>query len=257
MVDIKTLFTLAQDTVRCAANSIKKDPSSLRNVKHEYDHDVKIYADTKIEEIITKKLSANSCFSILTEEEGLISRNNKSETHSWIVDPLDGSVNFSRCIPISCISIALWKGSVPEFGVIYDLNRDELFSGIVGYGAWLNGNPIRVSNITDTKRAILFTGFPVSSDFSKDALFKFITSIRNFKKVRLIGSAALSLSYVACGRGDAYIENNIKLWDIAAGIAIVKAAGGKVIFNPTQKNIILNARATNGKISDHLFAHHD
>ncbi|HIF10878.1 MAG TPA: inositol monophosphatase, partial [Sneathiellales bacterium] len=116
----------------------------------------------------------------------------------------------------------------PVLGVVYDFNRDELFTGIVGRGAQCNGLAIRPSSTQRQQEAVLGTGFPVSRDFAASALREFIEQIRNFRKVRLLGSAALSLSYVACGRLDVYTEENIMLWDVAGGCALVKAAGGRV-----------------------------
>jgi myo-inositol-1(or 4)-monophosphatase len=111
-------------------------------------------------------------------------------------------------------------------GVVYDFTREELFSGVVGDGAFLNEAPIRVSKTTAPGEAIAFTGFPSAASFETDSLTSFVEMLQRFKKVRLLGSAALSLAYVACGRGDVYIEQRIRIWDIAAGVALVNAAGG-------------------------------
>ena len=108
-------------------------------------------------------------------------------------------------------------------------------------GAWLNGQKISTNKVKEKSQAILATGFPVSTDFSKDALLDFVEDIRGYKKIRLLGSAALSLAYVACGRADVYKENNIKIWDVAAGLALVKAAGGKTVCNGYPESNIVNA----------------
>ena len=134
-----------------------------------------------------------------------------------------------------CISIALWS-SEPILGVVYDFNRDELFTGVTGVGAWCNDLPISPSGISSPKNAILTTGFPVNRNFSSNSLDIFLQNIINFKKIRLFGSAALSLAYVACGRVDAYLEEDIMLWDVAAGIALIKASNGFIrIENSTRK----------------------
>ncbi|EAI7420024.1 inositol monophosphatase, partial [Campylobacter jejuni] len=150
-----------------------------------------------------------------------INEEEKKEIY-WIVDPLDGSLNFSQDIPICCVSVALYKGNEPILGVVYDFYRDEMFSGLVGIGTWLNNKKISVLNIKkDKKQAVLATGFSTYMNYSRSELEKFITHIQEFKKIRLLGSAALSLAYVACGRVDAYYEKDIAFWDVAAGMALI------------------------------------
>lgn len=133
----------------------------------------------------------------------------------------------------------------PLIGVIYDFNRDEAFSGIVGRGAWLNGQQIQVSMVRKSSDAVLVTGFPEGTDFSQASLTRFVNEIRQYKKVRLLGSAALSLAYVACGRADVYHEVDIRIWDAAAGIALVKAAGGSVRISYMDDKSILKVMASN------------
>jgi myo-inositol-1(or 4)-monophosphatase len=133
----------------------------------------------------------------------------------------------------------------PLLGVVYDFNRDEMFTGLVTEGAWLNGMPIKVSDVVEESKAVLCTGFPISTDFSELALLNFVKDIQSYRKVRLIGSAALSLAYVASGRVDAYQENDIAIWDVAAGIAIVKAAGGVAHFRPSKVENKLIVKAGN------------
>ena len=193
--------------------------------------DIKLKADQEAERIILGHLQRDSRWPVLAEESG---EHGTPETGPfWVIDPLDGTLNFSRGLPICCISIALVEGVQPIFGVIMDFNRDELFSGVTGEGAWLNGREITVSNVTDTSQAILATGLPVGRDFSTEALAGMIDHFQRFKKTRMIGSAALSLAYVACGRVDAYTEDDIMLWDVAAGLAIILGAGGYVALEPS------------------------
>ena len=141
---------------------------------------------------------------------------------------------------------------IPLIGVIYDFNRDELFTGIVGEGAWLNDSPICVSSTENISNAILATGFPVSSDFSQKALYKFVNNITRYQKIRLLGSAALSLAYVSSGRVDIYQENDIKIWDVAAGIAIVRAAGGETNLIQSKVKEIVTVRATNSNLTQKI-----
>ncbi|HEB9432281.1 TPA: inositol monophosphatase [Campylobacter coli] len=183
--------------------------------------DIKLQADLDSEKIICEILSNAFLYPILSEESYQISDSEKKGIY-WVVDPLDGSLNFSQDIPFCCISIALYENNNPILGVIYDFYRDEMFSGIVGVDAWLNDKKIiPVNRKKDDKEAILATGFSSYMSYNGEDLEKFISYIQNFKKIRLFGSAALSLAYVACGRVDAYYEKNIAFWDVAAGIAII------------------------------------
>lgn len=189
-------------------------------------HDVKLAADRDAEEIIIKFLRQHSDFSLLAEEQGRLAARGRATGLRWIIDPLDGSLNFLQGIPFCCVSIALWQEQEPLLGVVYDFYREELFTGIVGDGARLNGKLIQASVTREIGKAILCTGFPAATDHAPEVLLQLVEQLRRYKKVRLLGSAALSLAYVAAGRADAYFEKDIKIWDVAAGLALVKAAGG-------------------------------
>jgi len=211
----------------------------LRNVSRDDiidagGRDVKHRADLVSEEIIIETLQKGSSYPVLTEERGELGMVD-SDSPVWIIDPLDGTVNYSRRICLCCVSVALWHGDNPVLGVINDFNHREIFSGVVGEKAMCNGNPISVSNAGTPQDAILATGFPVNRDFSSKAIMDFLSRVQEFKKIRLLGSAALSLAYTACGRIDAYTEEDIMLWDVAAGIAIVEAAGGFVSFKKSKE----------------------
>ena len=239
---------MAVDTAKYALEYVNESYTHIRSVEENLTRDVKVFADKALEKYIVEKLSAETPFPILSEEVGHIDRMNQQETMQWIVDPLDGSLNFSRSIPLSCISIALWQYGAPVLGAIYDFNHQELFTGIVGHGAWMNDDPIHTSGIRRQSESIICTGFPVSTDYSADSIIAFAKKIRTYKKVRLLGSAALSLAYVACGRAEAYRENNIKIWDVAAGLAIVKAAGGAIEYATTSRDNVLHVSAHNGNL---------
>jgi myo-inositol-1(or 4)-monophosphatase len=221
-----------QQYLEIAESAATAAGARLRNIDRKLvldrsGRDVKHLADITSEKLIVETLSSASKFSILSEEGGEFGPQTP-ENYIWVVDPLDGTVNFSQDIKFACISIALWREDNPVLGVVYDFNHEELFSGIVGRGAWCNNLKIDASSVKNPAKAVLATGFPVARDFSSDALKKFMQQIKAFKKIRLLGSAALSLAYVACGRCDAYTEEDIMFWDAAAGIALVKSAGGFV-----------------------------
>lgn len=195
--------------------------------------DIKLQADIESEKIILDILQTNFNYPILTEEAGEVGDFCTNGKY-WIIDPIDGTLNFSKDIPISCISIALYEKDEPILGVIYDFNRDEMFSGLVGVGAWLNEMSMQLSTVTEQSKAVIATGFPSYRSYEMDSLQQFISFVQGFKKVRLLGSAALSLAYVASGRCEVYSEEDIKLWDVAAGIAMIKSLGGYVDIQPSE-----------------------
>ncbi len=217
-------LSLAEAAAREAGALLRSHMQSEQTVLSQEGRDIKLQADRDAEALILARL-AESGHAVLAEESGEHG-DLAGDTLAWIVDPLDGTFNYSREIPVCAVSIGLCRGRTPLLGVIYDFNRDELFSGVVGEGAWLNGKPIRVTTESQTHQAVLCTGVPSRSNFSEESLLLFIHRIKSFKKVRLIGSAAVMLAYVACGRADAYLENEIMWWDVAAGLALIQAAGG-------------------------------
>ena len=242
--DISLLHDECIKIVKDASNYITRSNSS-RIVK-ETRRDVKIIADEQLDKYLKDKLYTLSPYNILSEESGIQESREDEKSYRWIIDPLDGSVNYSRNIPLNCIAVALWNGEVPVLGVIYDFNRDETFSGIVGEGAWLNGHPITVGSTKRKENAILCTGFPVDTEYTQASLLPFIENIKNYKKIRMFGTAALSLAYVSCGRTDAYEEKDIKIWDVAAGIAVLEAAGGSASYKyKNRKKYMLHVIATN------------
>ena len=206
--NLPSLLELAKNTAYKAGSTLIEKQKFARQVHHSHERDVKIKGDILSETIIVESLQLNSSFPILSEEAGFIGKIDR-EQYLWIVDPLDGSLNYSHGIPLFCISVALWKGNKPILGVIFDFFRNELFSGIIGEGAWLNETAIKISETKKKKEAILCTRFPINTDFSEEGITKFVKQIQVYKKIRLLGSAALSLAYVACGRVDAYMEDNI------------------------------------------------
>jgi myo-inositol-1(or 4)-monophosphatase len=204
--------------------------------------DIKLQLDTDIEQLIKDSLSSQSAFSILGEETGL--SNDVGEFY-WIVDPLDGTSNFLRDIPISCISIALMQNVTPILGVIYDFNHDDLYFGHLESKAFLNQIEIKVSDYSEKSQSTLVTGIPAKTNYSDNEFKHMIEDFQQWKKVRMIGSAAMASIYVAAGKADTYKENGIFLWDIAAGAAIVNAAGGVASITNIQADYRVDALFTN------------
>lgn len=230
MSERREWLPLAVRAARAAGEHLARSRTQAARVSAESQRDVKLQADVEAEVRIVDVLRGGSPFSILSEERGHIEGSDDEGDARWIVDPLDGSLNYLQEIPFCGVSIGLWNATEPLLGVVYDFIRDECFTGIVGDGAWRNDVAIRVAATTACERAVLSTGFPAATDFSTEALGDFVERVRAYRKVRLLGSAALSLAYVACGRVDAYVERDIKLWDVAAGLALVQAAGGRAVW---------------------------
>lgn len=189
---------------------------------------------------------------ILTEESGDLA---SSSPYKWIIDPIDGTVNFANGIPFSCVSIAVEKNGEMILGVVYNPFIEEFFFAEKGQGASLNGKKISVSKKVSVQNSLLVTGFPYTYiDQENGPLDTFGRFIRAGIPVRRLGSAAIDLCYVACGRFDGYFEHKLNAWDSAAGFLIVKEAGGKVTdfdnndYSPYQPKLV----ASNGIIHDEL-----
>jgi myo-inositol-1(or 4)-monophosphatase len=202
-------------------------------VLSEVGHDVKLRADQLAEERILEILREGFALPVLTEESGEHGALDET-SRMWVVDPLDGTFNYSRGMPSCCTSLGLWEGGEPVLGAVYDFFRDELFTGIVGVGAWMNGEPIRASGVREPGKASLATGFPHHGDFGDATLREFIGQVQRFKKIRMLGSAALMGTYVGCGWVDAYVEDDVWLWDVAGAVAIARAAGASAIVRPAK-----------------------
>jgi myo-inositol-1(or 4)-monophosphatase len=190
---------------------------------------------------------------ILTEEAGNLPTDSN---YKWIIDPIDGTVNFAHLIPLCCVSIGIEKDGEVIMGAIYNPFIDEFYFAEKGKGAFCNDKPIGVSAQKNVSLSCLVTGFPYTYvEEPNGALEVFARFVRAGVSVRRLGSAAMDLCWVACGRFDGYFEQSLKPWDSAAGFLLVNEAGGKVTnfkgepYSPYDKKII----ATNGTIHDELF----
>lgn len=185
------------------------------------------YVDKTSEKIVVDFLSELIPESGFIAEEG--TSNKKGEKYNWVIDPLDGTTNFIHGIPTYCVSIALLKNNELALGVIYEPNQDEMFYAWKNGGAYLNGKSISVSSTTKISNALLATGFPYYDYERIDGYMNMLKWLmHNSRGVRRIGSAAIDLAYVACGRFDAFYEYSLNPWDVAAGAIIVNEAGGSV-----------------------------
>tara|TARA_B100000427_G_C15497332_1_gene590417 strand:+ start:961 stop:1752 length:792 start_codon:yes stop_codon:yes gene_type:complete len=216
-------------------------------------------ADKKVEKTIINDLKkARPDYSILSEELGEI-KNNKSQ-YRWIIDPIDGTLNFLHGIPHFAISVALEKSNEILCGVIFDPIKDEMFIAEKNEGAYLNRQKIRVSKRKKIKDSLVLTGGPSFNLKNRDEAFNEYLKISNSvtAPLRKLGSAALDMAYIAAGRADSYFQRNLSYWDIAAGIIIVKEAGG-LIFDydgksdfVSKKNIIVSNPYINADVIELL-----
>lgn len=227
--EFKDLTKNAIEVVKHAAQFIRQEAANFKQSEVEYkgSNDLVSYVDKSSEKILVEGLSkiVEGC-SFITEENTI---KETDAVYKWIIDPLDGTTNFVHGLPCYCISVALLKDKKLVAGIIYELNLDECFYAWLGGGAWLNGKPISVSNISELKKSLLATGFPYTNyDRMKPYMEVFDWCMRYTHGLRRLGSAATDMAYVAAGRFEGFYEYGLNAWDIAAGIIIIEEAGGKV-----------------------------
>ncbi|RPE81291.1 inositol monophosphatase family protein [Vulcaniibacterium tengchongense] len=224
----KPAVNLMVKAARAAGNVLLRHMNKLDalNIVEKARMDYASEVDGLAEAEIVKELRrATPDYAILGEESGLSGKGR----FTWVIDPLDGTSNYLHGIPHFCVSIALVENGEPLHGVIFDPLRNDLFTASRGSGATLNERRIRVAERKDLDGAMVFTGFPPRERGRIDAHLKCVQSLlHEAEDIRRTGSAALDLAYVACGRADAYFEAGVKAWDIAAGMLLVREAGGKV-----------------------------
>jgi myo-inositol-1(or 4)-monophosphatase len=243
--ELDILLEIAKSAALIAGEYLLKHQGSDLKILLDKDRDIKLKLDEETEQIIKTYIASKNSFSILGEETGL---SDELGEYYWVIDPLDGTSNFLRNIPISCVSIALMHDMTPFLGVIYDFNNNDLYFAHKESNAFLNNEEIVVSNFSNKKESTLVTGIPAKSDYSDKEFAQMIDDFQTWKKVRMIGSAAMASVYVASGKAETYKENGIFIWDIAAGAVIVKAAGGKVSIENFQSDYRVDAKFTNYNI---------
>ena len=194
-------------------------------------------SDVKVEKIIIEELNkARPNYSILSEETGI--QKNQDANNTWIIDPIDGTINFLHGVPHFAISIALKSNNEIVSGIIYDPIKDEMFYAEKNNGAFFNNQRIRVSKKNKIEDCLFVTGNKIK--IIPDLIF------------RKTGSAALDMAYVAAGRYDGYFQNDLNIWDIAAGIIIVEEAGGILNKINLSKNTNIDVRASNNLINQKM-----
>ena len=239
----------AATAARAAGRLMRSEQAAPKKINSQSQHDIKLELDVRCQKLIEKILLRAFPASAVLGEEGVAGR--AESQLRWVVDPIDGTVNFTYGIPHACVSIALQQ-RLPsrEFstviGVVYDPFCDELWSAARGGPARLNGKVIHTSRRSKLAESIVAIGFSKSEASLNDNLPVFNALVRRVRKIRMMGAAALALVYVASGRFDAYIESGISLWDIAAGGLILECAGGEFWHRPLPGGAQYDMIANNG-----------
>jgi myo-inositol-1(or 4)-monophosphatase len=246
--DLQPFLDAAVTAARSAGDLLRSQFGATLEVNELQDHDIKLELDVRTQTLITEILLGAFPGHALYGEEGIAG--NSSSEWQWIVDPIDGTVNFFYGIPHFCISIALRRAGEILLGVIYDPMRDEMWTVTHEGTPLLNGKPIAVSPRHELRDAVLSIGFAKSKTTIAAGLPLVEKFVGRVRKIRLMGSAALDLAYVATGRLDAYIESSVSLWDIAAGKLLVERGGGRFEMAPREDNPDkMSVRAWNGRIN--------
>lgn len=273
--ELKHALTAAVRAARAAGKLMRQNLHQAKTVNLATAHDIKLELDVRCQKLIERTLRAAFPKIALLGEEG--DSGNVNAPYRWVVDPIDGTVNYAYGIPHAAVSIALeaksdkWQvtgdkssrkrahlpvtchvSHVTLLGVIYDPFQDELWTATRGEPARCNGRVIRASQRAKTSEAIVAIGFAKSKDSLRKSLPYFGRLARRVRKMRIMGSAALALTYVAMGRFDAYVERGISLWDIAAGGLIVECAGGEFWTEPIPGRLKYRMVASNGRLRPRL-----
>ena len=254
---MEDLFNFALKVIQKANLVILKNLNKISKISYKKgDFNLVTNVDLEVEALILKEITSKyPNHSIITEESGKFL---KDPTYKWFIDPIDGTTNFAHGYPCFCISIGFSKNNVLEFGQILNPITKDLFTAKKNKGAELNGKSISVSKIKKLKDSLLVTGFPYDRKTST------LNNLKNFcnltlmtQGVRRDGAAAMDLCYVACGKLDGFWEIKLSPWDVAAGVLIVKEAGGRITDFKGNKYDIFNNKivATNGLIHRELLKH--
>jgi myo-inositol-1(or 4)-monophosphatase len=229
MIDLKKICSEIEIAVRHTEKFIIEESGkfdiSLTETKG--PHDFVSYVDKGSEKMLVERLET-----ILPEAGFITEEGTSTKTgvrYNWVIDPLDGTTNFLHGIHPYAISVALAEGGEPVAGVVCDVGGNEIFKAWKNGGAWMNDQPVKVSSATSLADSLVATGFPYN-DFSR--LDKYMKCLAHFCRVthgiRRLGSASIDLAYVACGRFEAFYEYDLKIWDVSAGIVLVREAGGRI-----------------------------
>ncbi len=246
MSDYTAQLAAAEQAARKAGSFLRNRFHGQKLVDEEHEHDIKLQLDKEAQALIAEELRTSFPEYALLGEEGYSAGD---ATHEWVIDPIDGTVNYFYGIPIFCVSIALRVAGRFVLGCVYDPMQDECFCALAGGGATCNGRPIVVSSRSCMAEAVVFIGHGHHDGSGEAGIRRFAHVSAQVRKIRILGSAAIALCYIASGRFDAYVEGRINLWDFAAARVILEAAGGMLEFCPADAGGISGSIiAWNGRI---------
>jgi myo-inositol-1(or 4)-monophosphatase len=260
-VNLKSLQLSAIEAARGAGALMRRNLRLPKKINARSTHDIKLELDVRCQKLIERHLHRAFPEIAFLGEEG--SNGAEDAAYRWVVDPIDGTVNFTHGIPHACVCIAAQqrvpakpaKPGAPGraqyktiLGIIYDPFQDELWSATETGRAHLNGRPIQVSNRSRLEDSICVMGYGKNDEMIRRSLPLFAALTLKCRKLRNMGSAGLGLAYLACGRFDAYIEQGVSLWDIAAGGLILERAGGEFWHEATDDAHGFRMVATNGRL---------
>jgi len=235
---------------KAAGALMLKNRWAVKKINSETQHDIKLELDVRSQKTIERILRKEFPKVPILGEEGFTG-DIKEETR-WVVDPIDGTVNFAHGIPHCCVSIALQQSRQSVVGVVYDPFVGELFTAVCGQRAKLNGRPIAVSKRAYLEQAIVSLGFAKNMFSMEQMVPTMMALIQRARKIRIMGSAALAAVYVAAGRTDVYLEYGVRLWDIAAGGLIIECAGGEFWHRPVEGEHAYHVVANNGLLREQV-----
>jgi myo-inositol-1(or 4)-monophosphatase len=252
-----------QEAAHGAGELMRKNLRLTKRINSSEQHDIKLELDVRCQKLIERRLRSSYPEIAILGEEGIVGE--PLATDRFVVDPIDGTVNFTYGIPHACVSIALQHRVKPKkpsahpdapyetkIGVVYDPFTDEMFSAIQGERALLNGKPIQASTRARLDESIVSIGFAKSAASLEKMLPQFNILVHKVRKIRIMGAAALAMVYVAAGRFDAYLEGGIRLWDVAAGGLILECAGGEFWNEPIGTDHTYRVIANNGRLRKKL-----
>ncbi|KQS33626.1 inositol monophosphatase family protein [Dyadobacter sp. Leaf189] len=230
-MDLELLTRKTIEIVRQASSFIQQEAALFSRDKIEYKdlNNLVSYVDKEAEKLLVAGLSNLLPEASYITEEGTTGIEPDPTALNWIIDPLDGTTNFIHGIPVYCVSVGLARGKELLLGVIHEPNLNEMFYAWQGGGAWCNDKPIKVSTVPSLQDSLIATGFPYYK-FEKQKRYMHILELlmQRTHGIRRMGAAAVDLAYVAAGRFDGFYEYNLNSWDMAAGVLMIKEAGGKV-----------------------------
>ncbi len=220
--------TICEEAVR-AGGAVVQDWIGRIEVREKGPADLVTEADFASQEVIRRIILDKFPDHSLLGEEGHQTPSGPDRAEfRWIADPLDGTTNFVHRVPHYCVSLALERHGQLLTGAIYDPTRDECFTASTGQGAWCNGRPIRTSEVSQLSQALAVVGFPPQVQRDSPDVLVFLQALQQCQAVRRTGSAALNLAYLAAGRFDVFWSFSTKIWDVAAGVLILREAGGTI-----------------------------